>query len=129
MIRQAELSERIKKGEAVIAKARTEGRDVTDWERRLEALKLEAGRYFPGDSQNKSIGCDLEAGEIVAVEIDSTILGADIWLSFRDDFDPQDGKAVFYAHELPMLKTKTVNELCTIHKVKLAFGRGSRVRQ
>jgi hypothetical protein len=56
------------------------------------------------------------------VEIASEVLGADIWLAFRDDFNPGDGKAVFYAHELPMLRTKTPEQLREIHKVKLAFG-------
>jgi hypothetical protein len=124
-----ELFERIKKGESAIAQAKAKGRDVTDWERHLEALKLEAGRLFPGNPQNKAISCDLEAGEVVAVLIASQILGAEIWLSFRDDFNPQDGNAVFYAHELPLLKDKTPEQLHEIHKVKLTFGAGSTVRQ
>jgi hypothetical protein len=68
-------------------------------------------------------------GDIIAVLIDSTLLAAEIWLSFRDDFNPQDGKAVFYAHELPLLRNKTPEQLREIHKVKLAFGRGTRVSQ
>ena len=124
-----ELLERIKKGESAIAKAKAEGRDVTDWESHLETLKLDAGRLFPGNPQNKAISCDLEAGEIIAVEIASEVLGAEIWLSFRNDFNPQDGKAVFYAHELPLLKDKTSEQLREIHRVKLAFGAGSRLRQ
>ena len=71
----------------------------------------------------------MEQGRIVAVEIDSTVLGALIWFAFSDDFDPQDGKAVFYADELEFLRTKTPGQLREIHKVKLAFGPGSRVRQ
>jgi hypothetical protein len=94
----------------------------------VEALKLELHRDFPGHSEKKTISCDLEAGEIVAVEITSEILGADIWLSFRNDFSPGDGKAVFYSHELPVLRTKTPEQLRAIYKVKLTFGAGSRVR-
>jgi len=71
----------------------------------------------------------LEAGEIIAVEIASEVLGAEIWLSFRNDFNPQDGKAVFYAHELPLLKDKTSEQLREIHRVKWACGAGSRLRQ
>ena len=124
-----ELSERIKQGEAAIAKAKAQGRDVTQWECCLESLKLEAGRFFPGNAQNKAISCDVDAGEVVAVEIASTVLDADIWLAFRSDFDPGDGKAVFYSDELPALRTKTPEELRAIHKVKMAFGHGSKVRQ
>ena len=126
---KSEIFERIKKGEAAIGKAKAEGRDVPDWERYLEALKLEAHRLFPGNPESKAISCDLEAGEVVAVEIASEVLRANIWLSFRDDFDPGDGLAVFYVHELPMLKDKTREQLREIHKVKLTFGAGSRVRQ
>jgi hypothetical protein len=90
-----------------------------------ELTKLYAPNRFPGRHDNKTLSCDIEAGEIVAVEIASEVLGADIWLSFRDDFNPGDGKATFYAHELPMLRTKTAAELREIHKVKF----GVRARQ
>lgn len=66
---------------------------------------------------------------IISVEISSTVLQADIWLVFDDAFDPQDGKAVFYADELEFLRTKIPEQLREIYKVKLAFGPGSRVRQ
>jgi len=68
-------------------------------------------------------------GEIIAVEICSTILQAHIWFAFDDDFNPDDGQAVFYAHELPFLRGKKPEQLREILKVKLAFGPGSRVRQ
>jgi len=69
---------------------------------------------------------DPTEGRITAVEICSTVLEAHIWLAFDDSFDPKDGHAVFYAHELEFLKNKTVAELREIHKVKLAFGPGVR---
>jgi len=94
-----------------------------------EQMKLDLPKTFPGGTNGKTLSCDLEAGEIVAVEIASEVLGVDIWLSFRDDFNPGDGKAMFYAYELPMLRTKTPEQLREIHKVKLAFGAGSKVRQ
>jgi hypothetical protein len=94
-----------------------------------ETAKLDAPKRFPGRTSSKTLSCDVDAGEIVAVEIASEVLGADIWLAFRDDFNPGDGKAIFYAHELPMLKYKTREQLQTIHKTKLAFGPGSKVRQ
>jgi hypothetical protein len=71
----------------------------------------------------------IDDGEIVAVEICSPVLEAHIWLAFDDAFDPKDNQAVFYAHELEFLKNKTPEQLREIHKVKIAFGPGSRVRQ
>jgi len=125
-----ELSERIKQGETAIAKAKAQGRDVTQWECRLESLKLEANRFFPGNSQNKAISCDVDVGEVVAVLITSEVLNADIWLSFRDDFDPQDGKAIFFANELRMLKRKTPEELRKVHALRLTpSGLRTKVRQ
>jgi hypothetical protein len=94
-----------------------------------EGAKLDTANRFPGRTDGKQISCDIDAGEIVAVEITSEVLGADIWLAFRDDFNAGDGKAIFYAHELPLLRTKTPEQLRTIHKTKLAFGPGSKVRQ
>ena len=95
-----------------------------------EQAKLDAHKDFPVRTIPKRLTCcDLEAGEIIAVEIASAVLGADIWLAFRANFDPQDGKAVFYADELPMLRTKTPEQLSEIYRAKLTFGPGARVRQ
>ena len=71
----------------------------------------------------------IENGEIVAVLICSKVLQAHIWLAFEDDFDPQDGQAVFYPVELPMLREKTPEQLREIHRVKLAGRPGARVRE
>jgi hypothetical protein len=60
------LSERIRRGEAAIAAAKAEGRDVTEWERHLEKLKREAElqqlaeTVFPGNRPD-------EVNEILAV--------------------------------------------------------------
>ena len=72
---------------------------------------------------------DVTEGRILAVEICSTALEAHIWLALDDSFDPKDGQAVFYAYELPSLAGKSVQQLRQIHRVKLSFGPGSRVRQ
>jgi len=68
---------------------------------------------------------DISEGPVVAVKIASTVLGADIWLAFRDDFKPDDGEplAVFYADEISILARKTPDELRQIHEAKLAFPR------
>ena len=50
---------------------------------------------------------------VVAVLIDSTILGAPIWFALRDGWKPEAGDAtsVFYASELPALRQKNPDEL------------------
>ena len=70
---------------------------------------------------------DATEGPIIAVEICSNVLEAHIWLAFDENFNPGDGHAVFYADELPFLKTKDAQTLKEIHKSKLVFG--GRVRQ
>ena len=66
----------------------------------------------------------------VAVLIDSTVLGAKIWFALRDDWKPDqdDMTPVFYASELPFLRTKTPEQLRYIFYVKRA-SRGGWVRQ
>jgi hypothetical protein len=80
-------------------------------------------------TEKVSAECDPIEGRIIAVEICSTVLEAHIWVALSDDFDPGDGLAVFYAEELALLRGKTSAELKEIHKTRLAFGPGSRVRQ
>jgi hypothetical protein len=70
----------------------------------------------------------IEEGRIVAVEICSNILEAHIWLAFDDSFKADDGRAVFYADELPFLATKDAETLKEIHKFRLKFP-GARVTQ
>ena len=79
-----------------------------------------------GDSGDKAI----TGGRIIAVKICSTVLDADIWLAFRDDFKPDADEplAIYYADELQFLSTKDAQTLREIQKVKLAFP-GSKVRQ
>jgi hypothetical protein len=65
-------------------------------------------------------------GEVVAVLIDSTVLGAPIWFALREDWrpDPGDTTPVFYASELPFLRTKSPEQLRAIFNVKTAFAAG-----
>jgi hypothetical protein len=67
---------------------------------------------------------------VVAVLIDSAILGAPIWFALRDDWRPDPGGTtpVFYASELPFLRTKTPEQLRSLFNVKTVFG-GGMVRQ
>jgi hypothetical protein len=62
-------------------------------------------------------------GAIVAVLIDSTVLGAEIWLALHDDFksDAGDLRAVYFAAELPFLRIKSPQTLREIHTVKLTW--------
>jgi len=73
---------------------------------------------------------DPTEGEIVAVLIASTVLGVPIWFALRDDWRPVAGDAtpVFYASELPFLRTKSPQTLREIFKTKTTFG-GGMVRQ
>jgi len=83
----------------------------------------------------------------LAVQIDSTVLGAPIWFALVDENSPelkvlspelgagtQDSLlstqdcCVFYASELPALRTKSPEQLREIFKVKTAFC-GGRVRK
>lgn len=91
---------------------------------------LVAQKYLEQSDQNLAPTTDLSDGRIIAVLIDSEVLGGLIWVVLRDDWrpDPGDGRAVFYASELPFLRTKSPETLRDIHRVKLTFG-GGRVRQ
>jgi len=87
-----------------------------------------ADKYL--DPAPPQVRSDPAEGQLIAVLIDSTVLGAEIWLALRDNFqrDRDDNRAVFYADELEFLSTKAPETLREIHKVKLAMG-GGRVRQ
>lgn len=73
---------------------------------------------------------DVTEGPIIAVLMDSELLGAPIWFALVDSWRPDDGDPtpVFYASELPFLRTKSPATLREVFKVKTAFG-GGRVRQ
>jgi hypothetical protein len=72
------------------------------------------------------INCD---DKVVAVLIDSTILGAPIWFAFDESFDPGDDTPVFYGDELDCLKDKPATIMRKIYETKRAFGLKTRVRQ
>jgi hypothetical protein len=80
-------------------------------------------------AEPEHLAADLTEGRIIAVLIASEVLGCDIWFALDDSFNPGDALAIFYADELPFLATKDADTLREIHKTKLAFGPGSRVRQ
>jgi len=69
-------------------------------------------------------------GNVVAVVIDSTLLGAPIWFALRDGWRPDEADSIpiFYASELPALRVKTPQQLRDIFRVKRTFG-GGMVRQ
>jgi hypothetical protein len=74
-------------------------------------------------------GDGVTEGRIRAVEICSEILEDHIWLALDPGFAPGDSQAVYYPEELPILGTKTPEQLREIHKAKLALGPGMRVRE
>ncbi len=62
----------------------------------------------------------------IAVLIDSELLGAPIWFAFRDAWRPDEADSIpiFYAGELPALRSKTAEQLRSIFNVKRTFGGG-----
>ena len=58
-----------------------------------------------------------------AVKICSALLEDHLWLIVDRSFEPKDGLAIYYPEELAILKTKTPDELKSIHRAKLAFPR------
>jgi hypothetical protein len=97
----------------------------------LLAAKLLTHGAAPTDPQRDSSSTDPIEGRVIAVKICSHVLDACIWLAFDDAFQPATDEhlAVFYTHELSLFKSKTINELREIHKMKLTFGPCSRVKQ
>jgi hypothetical protein len=69
-----------------------------------------------------------EDGTLQAVMVYSEPLNDLLWLILDRSYEPKDSLAIYYPEELPELKTKTLEQLREIHKVKLAFP-GSRVIQ
>lgn len=56
-----------------------------------------------------------------AVKICSAVLQDHLWLILDRSFEPKDGLAIYYPEELTILKSKTSEELKSIHKVKLTY--------
>ncbi|MGH7782380.1 MAG: hypothetical protein ACREO5_00825, partial [Candidatus Binatia bacterium] len=73
---------------------------------------------------------EIDAGNVVAVLIESTVLGVPIWFALVDGWTPDqdDLTPVFYASELAALRTKTPEQLKSILLVKTTFG-GGKVHQ
>ena len=120
------IEARIQRGRGAIAQARAEGRDVRAWEDHLARLEQKARLSL---IENQTEAQEIrEKDTIQAVKICSHVLEDEIWLILDRSFIPHDGLAVYYPEELPLLKTKTLEQLREIHKYKLAFP-GARVIQ
>jgi hypothetical protein len=63
------------------------------------------------------------AGEIVAVLIDSPIVGP-VWFAFHDSFNSGDHIPVFFASELSSLRKMSTDELRRRYEQKRIFGGG-----
>jgi hypothetical protein len=115
-----------KTGDGRLLARRMDGRPLTSED--VEAARL-LGKA-PAATSTEMAPADPTEGEIIAVLICAHLLEAEIWFALDESFkpDPGDGRAVFYASELPFLRTKSPDTLREIHKVKLTFG-GGRVRQ
>jgi hypothetical protein len=120
--RMSQLLEIRKLPDGSVQARRKDGKPLTA-EDRIEAKRLANGSVATTPNN------DITEGHIIAVEICSNVLEAHIWLAFDDGFNPGDGLAVFYPDELQILAAKDAETLREIHKHKLAYGPGSRVRQ
>ena len=119
----AEIEIRTTHDGAILAR-RSDGRPLTAQD------KEEAKRIVRTEQAPVTDPTVLIDGSVVAVLIDSSVLGAPIWFAFRNDWKPEqvDAIPIFYASELPALRQKTAEQLRSIFNVKGAFGSG-RFRQ
>lgn len=85
------------------------------------AKKIQAQINLPAVPVTDKITSDPTEGEIIAVLIDSVVLGAPVWFALRDDWRPDAGDTtpVFYADELPALASMTESERIGAYKSKL----------
>lgn len=99
---------------------RLDGKPLTDADR-------EEARRLAATNQPSAVGVDIIDDAVVAVLIDSTVLGRSIWLAFRSGWHPGEGDTspIVYASELPALREKTAEQLQRIFNiVKPIFGGG-----
>ena len=111
--------------DGTIQARRLDGRPLTS-EDREEARRLAVIEELPPRAW---VAQEVRDGQkLQAVKIYSAILEDHLWLILDRGFEPKDGLAVYYPEELSILKTKSIEELRGIHKVKLVFP-GCRVIQ
>jgi hypothetical protein len=70
------------------------------------------------------LGLPKPGEKLRAVKICSHVLDACIWLALDESFQAEDGLAVFYASEIPLLRHKSEETLRKIHEVRLVFNGG-----
>ena len=66
--------------------------------------------------------------KVIAVLVDSAVLGLPVWVSEKADFVPGDGIPVFSQSELKMLDGKSADHLRKVYEVKQIFGGGKVVK-
>ena len=94
------------------------------------AKKIQAEIKLSADVRTESpaVGCVIDEN-VIAILIDSTVLGAPVWFAFSRAFEPGDEVPVFYADELEFLKNKPAATLRKIYETKRTFGQRTRVTQ
>jgi hypothetical protein len=91
----------------------------------LDKLKrLERTEPGPVPNASESHGVDDIGGDVQAVLIDSTVIGAPVWFAFDDGFKSGDDIPVFFASELPFLRAMSEAELRRRYDDKRALGGG-----
>jgi|SRR6266542_1044389 len=68
-------------------------------------------------------------GKLRATKICSAPLETHLWLLHDAQFCPPDDDPIFFEDEIPALRTKSVDELRRIIRIKRVFPPGSRVRR
>lgn len=119
-----------KSADGTLLARRHDGRPLTAEDRREAKMLSEAGLFSGTQGPlNTPIADEVRKdGALQGVLIYSTLFEDSLWLVRDNSFIPTDGLAIYYPEELPLLKTKTPEELREIHRVKLAFP-GCRVIQ
>ena len=101
---------------AILAR-RVDGKPLTQQDRE------EAKRMAASELQPLAEATDPTEGQIIAVLIDSPIVGL-VWFALDDGFQSGDEIPVFYASELPHLAKMSGEELQKEYERKLALGGG-----
>ena len=73
------------------------------------------------------------SGKILAVKITTSVLSddghdPDIWIALDENFEADDGCAVFHASEILLMSDKTKEQLRKIYETKVVFGSKSKVK-
>ena len=97
---------------------------MRDWEAHLKRLTAEIAKAeAPPRAWVIEEITDTATGELRAVKLCSAPLETHLWVLHDRDFIPPDDDPIFFADEFEFLRTKSIEELRGVLKVKIAFPR------